>query len=414
MKRILTFIFSLLLSISLCSCKEDIPLEKGEYIFDIMVASDLHYLSDELLSPENELYRKENMTRDGRYQEKDVEILHLLIDKVKKEKPKALVLTGDLTFNGEKKSHEDLIKELDVLKDITNVYVIPGNHDIEMDAHSFFNDQAQSTPSIRNSEFETLYENYGYNKALFKDQETHSYVISFDSSHWGLMLDTTLNRFNYEYGESFTSGELYEPTLTWIESILKKARDKNIHVMSFSHHNLYTHHPAFDYFYTLQNANQVLDLYRKYNVTLNFSGHLHIQNIKEENGIYDIASGSLLDYGNRVGKLSIYENAYEYEAIKVSENEIFNEASFNCFYHKYYIQSLAQNQRIYGENGEKITDLLSKINTYYFDGDYLKVHEMIEQNSSLISLIKQNEGDYFKEILNVENKNQHEALIAKK
>ena len=56
------------------------------------------------------------------------------------------------------------------------------------------------------------------------------------------------------------------------------------------------------------------DLYKKYNVEINFSGHLHIQDIMENNGIYDICSNSLLDYGNRYGIFKIGKNGMQYDS----------------------------------------------------------------------------------------------------
>ena len=70
--------------------------------------------------------------------------------------------------------------------------------------------------------------------------------------------------------------------------------------------------------------------------------HLHIQHIKSinrnENHIYDIASNSLLDYGNRYGILDIYENCYDYNTYSLTPDLGFDfkEYSFNVFYNKYY------------------------------------------------------------------------------
>ena len=44
------------------------------------IATDLHYLSDSLLSSENEVYIKENLTSDGRVMEYDNEIIDAFID----------------------------------------------------------------------------------------------------------------------------------------------------------------------------------------------------------------------------------------------------------------------------------------------------------------------------------------------
>ena len=72
--------------------------------------------------------------------------------------------------------------------------------------------------------------------------------------------------------------------------------------------------------YTLQNNQELLSLFARYNVELNFSGHLHIKNnqkIEVDNKIiYDISNGSLLDYGNRYTELNVYDNCYEISSKK--------------------------------------------------------------------------------------------------
>lgn len=378
---------------------------------DVMIASDLHYLSDDLFSLDNKIYTKANLTSDGRYQEKDNQIIDMLIDKVKKESPQYLVLTGDLSFNGEKKSHLVLKDKLSELLDKTKVLVIPGNHDTFYNSKSYINDEVHSCDTITIDEFKDIYKEFGYSNALYKDEVSASYVYPLSDNYWAFMLDTTLNRYNYYYGELITGGEIEASTISWMEDILKKAKDNNIKVLSFTHHNLLTHNPLFETFYTLRNADEIINLYQKYNVLLNFSGHLHIQSIKSKDKFYDISSVSLLDYGNRVGKLEIYQDGYFYHADKVSDEKDFIEASFSCFYNKYYQKIINSNLEKYGNDAIKVSDLLSKYNTYYFDGDYESIYELKRKNRSLMSIIRRKEGEYFKIIDNLENVNQHELTI---
>ena len=60
----------LLISLVLCSCQKQTIKEKVNYQSSIMVASDLHLLSNNLIS-ENSSCKKEKMTSDGRVQEYD-------------------------------------------------------------------------------------------------------------------------------------------------------------------------------------------------------------------------------------------------------------------------------------------------------------------------------------------------------
>ncbi|MFQ8842968.1 MAG: metallophosphoesterase family protein [Clostridium fessum] len=53
------------------------------------------------------------------------------LDDMKEEDPDLLILSGDLTLDGEKASHEELAELLEGLSEAgIEVAVIPGNHDI--------------------------------------------------------------------------------------------------------------------------------------------------------------------------------------------------------------------------------------------------------------------------------------------
>ena len=398
---------------SLTSCKE---FDKGEYQFQFYVASDLHYLSNSLVPDTNEIYLKNVLTSDGRVQELDVEIFDTFIEEIKTNQPKYAFLTGDLTFNGELQSHIDIIKKLNQIEN-TKVLVIPGNHDcFNIYARDFSNDQINQTTSVTKEEFKLLYEDYGYSDAISYDLESLSYFYPLSENMWALMLDTTLTQYNEEVDSNVISGQLFESTYNWIEENLQIAQQKNIQVISFTHHNLITHHPRFENNFTLYESYKLLDIFKKYQVKLNFSGHLHIQNIIEEDGVYDIASGSLLDYGNRFGIVDVYDNAYDYQTKKINLEQIdLNDYAFDVFYQKYYDKQYSFYQLFYKDyDYEKLLDLSSQINAYFFDGNYQKVNQIYKENRSLLKVILEKDSkSYIASIMKLENKNHFEELIKK-
>lgn len=399
-----------------------IPIKKEKTIF---IATDLHLYSNNLISKDNKVYIKENFTSDGRIQECDYDLVQELVNKVNIEEPDFLILTGDLSFNGELDSHLELTKILSNINK-TQVLVIPGNHDTySLGPISAFNDATQATKNINADDFRQIYAKYGYTNAYSYDEKTLSYIYEIDDNKWALMLDTTLSRYNYDIDYSLIGGAIEDSTILWLENNLKYAKENNISVISFSHHNLLSHNDLFTSTYTIQNSEEIIDLYAKYDVKLNFSGHLHIQSIKETNKddktIYDISSGSLLDYGNRYGVLNIYKNCYKYTSKKiesVTNKDNLTAYSFDVFSNKYYKKTLWTYQNKLGEGkGAEATKLLSEINSYYFDGSYKEINRLIKNNKELISLIKENtsnyEKSYVKSIIEVENKNQHSLLIKK-
>lgn len=399
--------------ISLFSCKE---FEKGDLKFSFYVASDTHYLSESLIGENNDVYVKSYLTSDGRVQEYDEQILDSFIKEIKINKPEYAFFTGDLTFNGEYQSHIDLRDKLMQVKD-TKVLVIPGNHDcFNLYSRSFYDDDIQSISSITKDEFKAIYNDFGYAGGLTYDEESLSYFYKLNDETWALMLDTTLTQFNQENNANVVGGQLFDSTYSWIEENLKIAYEKNIDVISFSHHNLLVHHERSSSGFTLYDNERLLNLFKKYHVNLNMSGHLHIQNIKKNDNVYDIASGSLIDYGNRYGVVDVYENAYDYHTKKISLEEIdLDEYAFKVFYQKYYDKQYDFYQLFYKEyEYEKMLDLVSKINAYFFDENYQEVNKIYKENRSLLNtILKEDSKSYIASIIKIENKNQFDALIKK-
>ena len=93
------------------------------------MATDLHYLSPSIVE-RGEVFEKVYLGGDGKQMNYMSEIPDAFIEDVIKQKPDGLILSGDLTFNGEKKSHEELAEKFKkVEKSGVPVMVIPGNHD---------------------------------------------------------------------------------------------------------------------------------------------------------------------------------------------------------------------------------------------------------------------------------------------
>jgi 3',5'-cyclic AMP phosphodiesterase CpdA len=190
-----------------------------------------------------------------------------------------LLLPGDLTQDGEPDNHQWLQKRLAQLPFPT--YVIPGNHDV-----------LTPFPTEKNigwSQFPAYYRHAGY-----KNNEKLYYTCE-------ILPDVQLIALNSNQFDSTGKqlGCLDEEQLEWLERVLLAARDKFILVMV--HHNVIEHLPGQSHHlmgkrYMLDNAPILLEKLRKAGVKLIFSGHLHVQDIAEQAGIYDITTGSTVGY----------------------------------------------------------------------------------------------------------------------
>ena len=421
--RLLSTVLMVVILLSLFSCSGIKPNKKQATVY---IATDIHLFSDNLIGENNQIYHKDRFVSDGRIQEYDYELVGALIDEVNSERPEFLVLTGDLTFNGEKDSHYELARLLKGVSSDTRVLVIPGNHDVYSQAAvSVYNDTVEPTESIDASAFREIYSDFGYSDGYSYDENSLSYIYAMSDDRWALMLDTNLSKYNAEYGYNVVGGGIEKETMDWLESNLAYARENDIEVISFTHHNLLVHNKLFETGYTLGNAEELLKLYAKYEVSLNFSGHLHIQSIEsqeiEGSEIYDVSGGSLLDFGNRYGRLEIYDNCYSYESRELDLSGYDTDIrahSFDTFCNKYYSKTLWTYQGKLGqEDGEEATRLLSEINAYYFDGSYGEIRKLVMSHPLAVYRIKNSTPDYdssyVKSIIDVEKEDQHSLLIPK-
>lgn len=105
-------------------------IEKGEPM-QLWIISDIHLLSP-ALTDGGSLFTRTVENGDGKMVGDSAEIVDALVGKAVEEKPDALIVSGDLTFNGERESLEFLAGRLDRIQEAgVSVLVIPGNHDIE-------------------------------------------------------------------------------------------------------------------------------------------------------------------------------------------------------------------------------------------------------------------------------------------
>ena len=96
----------------------------------IAVISDLHVMAPELLVKDGNAF-EQYLSRDRKMLRESVEILDTLVTDIIDLKPQLVLVTGDLTKDGERASHLLVANQLQRLVDAgIQVLVVPGNHDI--------------------------------------------------------------------------------------------------------------------------------------------------------------------------------------------------------------------------------------------------------------------------------------------
>lgn len=156
----------------------------------ILLATDLHYLSPEL-NDHGACFEKTILNGDGKALAYIDELTDAFVEQVIREKPAALILSGDLTLNGEKQSHLDLAQKLRrVTEADIPVLVIPGNHDLNSGyAVRFTGKTYEPVENLKPAQFDEVYAEFGYNGASARDEESLSYVYPLSDELRVLMVD---------------------------------------------------------------------------------------------------------------------------------------------------------------------------------------------------------------------------------
>ncbi len=321
----------------------------------LLAASDFHYISPEL-TDHGEYFQLVLENGDGKAMEHCEEITDAFVEQVISDPPDALLLSGDLTFNGARKSHEALIEKLSRIKEAgIRVLVLPGNHDLEnRNAASYREDGYTLVESVTGQEFAELYSAFGYGEALSRDTASLSYTAQVTPELRALLLDVNA---------SPVSCVAADETLQWVKEQLKAASKEGCRVLAVSHQNLLPHSDLFGFGYVISNHSALLELYEKYDVICNLSGHMHIQHTAQsETELRDIAASSLLMWPLQYGELSLKGKTAHYRAIPV-------ESLFSDYAYDYHWQHCAQLTA--DKNGEADPELgrfFADINTAYFSG----------------------------------------------
>lgn len=330
----------------------------------IVHVSDMHYFSPSLIENEDFMW-KVAMESDGKDTVQSALIAQAFVDDMIKLKPDVVIITGDLTLNGEEASHEELRDLLGKLKDIgIEVYVMTGNHDVNMTAYRYTNDGVDEVPSFGSQRFEDHWWDFGYGDALSQDRWSNSYIAKLNEKTWLLSVDSNTG----------SKGTIRKSTLDWMDENLAKAKQEGIRVISATHQNLFVHNENFVWGYQLNNAAALIELYEKYGVEVNLSGHLHVQTIVESNGIADIAVSALVDTPLQYGVLTISRDKLSYrtreisnEALRSKAKEVFDE----CTRNKIKDELLVSDPVV----AQKMMDIAVQLNREYFLGRFSKVDE---------------------------------------
>ena len=285
----------------------------------IAVMSDLHYLSPDMIADTEDFEHAFNS--DRKLLKESSSVLHEMLERVRADKPDILLVSGDLTKDGEQECHAALAKQLQQLQqDIPGlkIYVINGNHDIRnYNAKNFNTADGKAVPATRThpEDFKRIYDFVysdptviaTFTPAAGNEAGSLSYVARPVEGLTIVAMDTCrYSKENTSNGtdEHETSGAISADLEKWVIEQTAAAKARGDLVIGLEHHGLVPHfdvEPTILPMYLVNGYERIAQEYADAGMSAVFTGHMHAVDIaamttKAGNTFYDIETGSALTY----------------------------------------------------------------------------------------------------------------------
>lgn len=295
----------------------------------MMVFSDPHVLHKSLLPSNPSETFKSSLMLTEYSQDLFEEALRI----VGVEQPDVLLIPGDLALNGDSISLRYVAEQLNQLTQEkgVRVFIIPGNHDInEPTAKSY---SAIESKGISLERFLEFYHNCGYSEAVEIAPDKISYRANLSDSLALIAINSAMDNS----AGHMSAGGITEETLAWVEAQAKAAMAEGRYPIAMTHHQMLSHFDQqtmidVDHIANMNDAvlatpslNEVQTRLLDAGITTIFTGHMHIQSIKDvrpsledkygnliphSRALYDISTNCLSGYGAAIRTIIMEDGGF--------------------------------------------------------------------------------------------------------
>ncbi len=228
------------------------------------------------------------------------------------EDTKTVIVTGDLTDNGDKFSHDEMIA---LLSDFTEKggrpFVFTDSHDYPWFDISKYDKDGNKLPNTHLPEDEVIpmYYPFGRDKAIaVYDKDKTSYVAELFPKLRYIALG-----YDYTSEDKLHDPKFSPELINWTIEQIRLAKQDGAEVVCGTHWPVVLPSPVYGFMAkgnTFVNGEEFLKTLADEGVHLFFSGHSHIQRIRElvsENGnkIYSVSTSALVGFPPKMRKITI-------------------------------------------------------------------------------------------------------------
>lgn len=266
------------------------------------IMSDVHLMAPQLLIHEGKAF-DDYIANDRKMLVQSSELLDSVTEHVKEFHPQVVLITGDLTKDGERVSHELLVKRY--LKPMEEqgirVFVIPGNHDVNNPhAKVYDGEKTDRTTSVSAADFANIYKEYGYGEAIARDAHSLSYVVQLAPNVRLIAVDACeYENNNFDKDICVTAGRIKPETMDFIKRQTEEAHRQGADVLMMMHHGIVSHFNWQDKVmkeYLVDNWRKQAKQIAEMGIKVCFTGHFHAQDVSQKYGLTDMETGSTVSY----------------------------------------------------------------------------------------------------------------------
>lgn len=262
-------------------------------------------------------------------------ILESALAGIVRQNVKFLIISGDLTKDGELVDHVLMTQYLQKLRQQgIQTFVVPGNHDINNPyAVRYMGDTTRPVPGVSPNMFMALYQRFGYGQALSHDANSLSYVAEPVPGLWLLAIDSCKYDQNKARGTPVIGGKISPETIRWIVAQMQQARASGKQVIAFMHHGINLHFFGEDQLfpeYLVDDWHKVSQQLAAAGLGVVFTGHYHSQDAAYPayaNGqpiptLCDVETGSLAQYPCAFRVVTLQDGSLNIQSQRVTEADV--------------------------------------------------------------------------------------------
>ena len=277
----------------------------------VMVMSDTHMIVESMIKGTEDYQHA--IDRDQKVFNESEAVVDKQLEKVLHARPDVLLLSGDLTKDGEYRGHKALAKKMRALKQKLpglKIYVTNGKHDLNnSDAKEFNTADGTAIPAKKTTpqDFRTIYDDITWQDPTVRETYGLSYMARPAKGFTFIVIDTNCYTADTTFNgknEHETRGAIPDDVLEWAVRKTKAAQTRGDTVIGMCHHGLvahFTQEPTVMGDFLVGDFKTVSETLADAGMHYVFTGHLHSQDVavmrtEKGNTLYDIETGSSITY----------------------------------------------------------------------------------------------------------------------